>query len=141
MKIEFDKAKRGSALKGIVIGMAAGIGAILLGAMILAWLVQTQKIDESTLGYGILIVTASSVFTGCVVGAKKSELNRLVSSTSVSILMFAALICLNAMLFEGRYQGIGVTLLLITGCCISTALIGVNKKRRVKTRHKMRATG
>lgn len=117
---------------GIGIATLCGILAALAGVLILAWLISTGKIKEETLEYGIMIL---SILTAIVVSStaiKQVQRHILLISTGSCLCSLIVLLGINALFFDGNYEGVGVTLLMMLGTGVAVALIALKHQNKPK---------
>lgn len=136
--------------KNLMIGSmvsSVGIGAIvcmtvtLLLTAIVAVLIGTEKIPVSTADYCVLMIVLMSAITGSMVGAGKVSHKRLYASVLIAVSYLLILLSITAMFFEGQYNGVGVTALVIISGSIVAILVDRkgekrSKKRRIKMGHR-----
>ena len=123
---------------GIAIGCCTSLAVTLLGALFAAVLLNEDQMKMNSVGYFVMVVTLMSVAAGSVVSAKLVKRLKLPVGLASGAAYFLALLGITALFFEGQYQGVWVTVLLITGGSMSTLLIGLREKRtNTKRRKKM----
>ena len=106
----------------ILWGAAMSFLVTLSGCGIIASLVLGERIEESTIGYAIMPMMILASYAGSYIGCKKANKQRLMISLLVGCVYLAVLLSMNAMLFSGKYQAIGETLLLVMCGCILCAM-------------------
>lgn len=123
-------------------GIAAGIGIALaitvLGAMVLAWLVVTERLGEDAIGWGCMVILPLASAAGSVAAWRLIRHQRLTVSMITCGGYYLALLAI-ALLFGGGYEGLGVTALLVLlggGIGLIPALFGGGSGAR---RHKIPA--
>lgn len=121
---------------GIGLGVGISIGITVLGAAILAWLVTTERMRESAIGYGVMVIlvlaAAAGALTAC--GAIK---HRKLMVCGISAVGYYLALLLFALAFGGQFQGMGVTaLMVLLGGGIAAILSLVEKGSGVR-RHKI----
>lgn len=126
-------------------GLAFGVGAgailsllmTLIGAAAVTFLIAAERIGEDQLGYG----AGAAIFIGALVGALTAVAmageKRLIVCGLHAAVYFVILLCCTAMFFDGRYDGIGVTAMLILGANGAVWLLGMRRDSRGRGRVKM----
>ncbi|MBQ9839106.1 MAG: TIGR04086 family membrane protein [Oscillospiraceae bacterium] len=118
-------------------GVATALTLLLSG--LIAWLVLQERIGESAIGYGAMVVLLLSSFVCGVLASAMVKHRRMVVCLLSGLTYFLCLLACTALFFGGRYQGLGVTALLILAGSVSAALIDLSRprKRRKTDRRKM----
>lgn len=106
---------------GTASSMPAGLaaGAILsaaftvLGALIAAHLISKEIIGQDKIGYCSMIILLIASFTGSSIACGKIKRRRLLVSGISCLIYYAMLLAATALFFDGIYEGMGVTVLLI----------------------------
>ena len=93
-------------------GVVSTVVTVLISA-VMAWLVISQKIKESQIGYGIMVLLTLASFIGAKVSYGKIKRQRLVVSFGSGLVYFGILLCITALFFGGQYSGVGETGLMI----------------------------
>ena len=102
-------------------------GIILLGVLFLAFLIDGNKLSEEMLGYGITLDVLIASVSG---SAHFLQGRRRVDRGLVfGAFLWASLLAIAALLFEGTFQGVWVTLVLILAGCMLPVLLGKDKSR------------
>ena len=131
---------------GKSIPVAIGIGTLIsiltmvIGAAVMTLLLANQTIEESAMGYGVLLVTILSVVIGSTVSILLARSRVLVVSLCTTLTFGLVLLAMTAMFFGGQYSGVPVTLLVMAGSAISVALIAgkyMNKPKSYRKKSKL----
>lgn len=101
----------------------------LVSSGILAWLVHSQRIPETAIGYGSMVILLTASVLGAWIAYKKVKRQRAAVSAAAGGMYFIMLLALTALFFGGQYTGVGVTALLILGGSAAAALLGMGKGR------------
>lgn len=112
------------------IGFGAGTGILVLLAVTgaTAALLSREILDMGWMGYGAAMALVASAFAGAMAAGKPMD-------SALAVLgEWVVLLALNAILFDGKMEGIGVVLLALGGGCGAALLL----KQRGKTRKKYR---
>lgn len=127
------------AIKNVVRGVITGILTTIAGAVIMSVLIINETLEETSIGYsamGILLLASMAACMAALVNAqsKKGMIVGITGGLYALILMG-----LNALLYKGGYEGVGVTLLLIlAGCLTSLLLFGKQTKRGYAPKRKLK---
>lgn len=114
---------------GLAIGGAISLVITIVGAMIGAWLMGYEKLQEQQIGYCAMIILLGSAFIGAWTAAGKIKHRRLFVCFSSGAVYFCTLLAVTALFFGGQYQAVGVTALVVLAGSISAAFMGENSKR------------
>lgn len=97
-------------------GSAVGIGISLLstiaGAMIVAWLVITERMAEGSIGYGSMAILVLSSAIGCAVAWKLVRHRKLLVLGIGCCGYYVALLCV-ALVFGAGVKGMGTTAIMV----------------------------
>ncbi len=117
----------------LAVGVLLSVTTMLATACVTAWLVNTEKMGETAMGYCALVILAVSTVAGAAGSAAISGQRRLLVCALLGGCYLAFLLACTALFFGGQYHGIGATVLLIMGCATAVGLLG---KRGGKTQHR-----
>lgn len=132
-----DYQKNGkSAVAAVSIGAVISIVLMLIGTMIIALLVMNETMTEKAIGYGVLAVTLIATFTGAYVALTIYKKKYLITSMSVSIVFALILLSLTALFFDGQFNGVPATLLVIICGGVSAMLVAGKGRHRTKQHRK-----
>lgn len=129
MAKETGKMNDMTIVRSVGYSIPACLGATLGGMLLIAAMVNAERIAWETTGYCIMAVTVLSTLAGCVLSIKSAGQKAMIVSVATGIVYYLLLLGCNALLFDGQYEGVGETLLLILGTCICTALLTVHKNK------------
>lgn len=124
------------------IGTGVGIAVVLtvIGAALLAWMVDAAYIPETGFGYGAMIILALASILGSWFAAAMVKHQRLAVCLVTGGIYFLLLLGLTAFCFGGQYQGVVPTALLVAGGSTAAALLGNwAQGNRTSRRHKYRS--
>lgn len=113
------------------LAMGAGISTLitLLFVLVLAKLVDSERLPWEHVGYGIMLTLITASFLGAYCASKRiKRLHMLVCLTSGSI-YFAILLSITALFFGGQYEAVGITALLVLSGCLSAALLSLGRTK------------
>lgn len=109
---------------GVILGVVIGLAILLVLSLTLTWLIYSEKIPVSALGYGSMAVIFVSALVGALVAIKRVKRRKLMVAALSGAGMVLTLFCVNALLLGGNYQGGLVTVGLIALGSVLPALIG-----------------
>ena len=106
---------------GTVMGMPAGVGfgtlvsliITLAGAALVSYLITTGKIGEETIGFSAMIILAVAATLGAWCAVNVVKRLRLQACMMTAVSYYLTLLALTALFFGGRYQGMGLSALII----------------------------
>lgn len=123
------------------------IGGCLLGALyslivtmaccaITALLLDKEILEETAIGYCVILILLVASFLGSKLAYKKVKQNKLVICIGTGGIYFALLLSVTVVFFDGIYGGVGVSGLLICAGSVLTVLLqsreGRGGRRRMK---------
>lgn len=107
-------------------GIGASMGLTLLGAMALAWLMATERIPETAIGWGVMGILVISTLTGCLTAWRGAQRRRMLICGLCSAGYYLALLVVS-LLFGGQITGMGTTALAVLAggaMALSLGLVG-----------------
>jgi putative membrane protein (TIGR04086 family) len=133
--------KRGRT-SGIPAGIFAGVITALLITILLAAvtavLIAGEKIGEDKALFG----SAASLLLGAAFGgicaANVAGERKMIICLIHGAVYYVTLLCVTAVFFEGRYENIWITGLLVLGASISVGLLVMRGRKRTYKPHKIR---
>ena len=136
------KKKRSGKTTGIPMGLALGLlismVVTLFGAAVIAKLVESEKIGESSIGYSAMAVLAIASAMGAWTAEGKIQRLRLQMCLLSGVCYYLALLSMTALFFGGQYSGMGVTALTVLLGSSAVALLNLlPEKRKIKRPGKM----
>lgn len=124
-------------LKQSFIGSGVSVLTMILGNAVSAWLITSERIQESAAGYCILATLIASIAIGGLTAMRKMQEKRLPLMLLVGAEVFLFLVVLKMLFFSGEWDGVGVTAGIIVGCSAALAILLSGKgKGTVKRRKK-----
>ena len=115
-----------------LIGIAIGMLFLLLGGLAVTELIFTEKMSMENLPYAVMILTFLAIWLGCFIIKPKEKKIQTALITAMGI--YIGLLGVGMLCFDGKMEGVGVTLLLLLGAAFSTLLVGINSKKGHKYR-------
>lgn len=124
---------------GIAVGVGVSAGMSVLGAALIAWLVDGTYISEAGIGYGAMITLLISSATGAWIAIQLVKHQKLPVALSCGVAFFAFLVGITAFFFGGQYQGVVPTVLIVIGGSLLPALLSSigqgNRTRKYRKIH------
>ena len=129
--------KNGNIAKGIGIGLVVSLLCTVLGSAIAAWVLATEKIGEGSVGYiAVILLLLSSMFGALAFSTciQQKRLPVCLLSGGVYLLL---LFGINALFFQGAYEGVGESALVILAGVLSVAVLGLKGDKRPRKQKKI----
>lgn len=129
------KKRSGKALSlpaGIGFGIILSLLVTLLGAVVITQMVTTETIAQENMGFGIIVVLLVASIAGSWLSATQTKRLRLQVCLMEGAGYFVGLLATTALFFEGRYQGVWVSGILIIIGSLVTACIPLLSPKKVK---------
>jgi len=139
MKIKMPTGRSSGVSVGILIGVLVCVGVTLIATVILAWLITTEKMGESAVGYGAMVALLLSAILGSWTASAKIGRLRTQVCLITGGIYYLVLLSITALFFGGQYQGMGVAAILVIAGSGVTALLGIREKKSRKNKIKKRA--
>lgn len=98
---------------GIGIGLAVSVIITLLGAAVAAYMIASEAIGESNIGYASMITLVAATVAGAATAVAKTKRLRLQISLLTGSAYFLTLLATTALFFGGQFDGVTTTLILI----------------------------
>lgn len=124
---------------GVAWGTVSALSITAVGAGILAWMMAGEKMNEDSLGYGIIVVLLIASCAGALVAARRIKRLRVQMCLLSGAVYYLSLIAVTALFFGGKYQGMGVTAIVVFIGCIAASIMTLSKRMTAKP--KMRKMG
>ncbi len=128
--------KAGTIPKGIVIGTAVALLLTLLATVGMTQLILTEKISETSIGYGSMIALplASGMSAWIAVGIIRRRRMQVCLLSAVSY--FIVLSAINILFFGGQFGGVWVSLLLIFVGAFGVGVLGLRGENGSRKKRK-----
>lgn len=123
--------------KGLTVGALGGLGILMAGAAILAKLIDGKILQETAIGYGVMGILILASYIAARLSYKKIKRKRLAVCMASGAVQFAILLGITALFFDGEYNAVGVTALLIL-CGSGLAAMQRSDRSRGEKRKKIR---
>lgn len=112
---------------GVGIGAVTALGWTLVGSAVLAKLIELEKLPETAVGYGAMVILLTASFLGAVIAYHKVKKHRAQVSLLTGAAYYLTLLAMTALFFDGQYTGMGVTALVILAGSGGAVLLGLQK--------------
>lgn len=126
--------------KGLLAAGVSSLGITLLGAAVLAILVDKEFLEENKIGYGVMMILLIASYVGAIIAWRKIKHQRLVVCLSAGGIYFAILLSITALFFGGQYSAVGETALLVLCGSVLAVLTGLKngsrKQHRIKSAYR-----
>ena len=126
---------------GLLTGTALSLGITLLLAALAAWLVLEEVIEETHIGYCVMVILMAASFLGALTACGRIKRQRLLVCMLSGSVYFLLLMSITALFFGGQYEAVGVTGILVFGGSMLAVLSsgsnsreGKRRKRRLRNR-------
>lgn len=126
---------------GIGIGVGISVISSLVIAAILAAMIASGRISPSSQSYGTLILLMASSIIGSAVSAMQIKSKRMIICLATALCYFLVLLCITALFFDGMYQGVPVTGLVVMGGGIIAGMLPTGQARSNKSRKRKKHYG
>lgn len=123
-------------IAGIGLGTMVGVFFMLTGVTIVSLLLSNERIAEDAIGYGVLITLITTAIAANGIAVRITGQYTLPVSIGASLSLMIILLGINALFFDGGYEGVGVTFLTVLGVGIGIALIELKRQSKPKKYHK-----
>lgn len=111
------------------IGLACSMIITIVGTVITAYLVLSEKIGENAIGYSAIVILLLASAAGAWLTAGLIKRRWMVICVGAGGIYYLTLLAITALFFGGQYQGMGVTALVVLGGCGAVGLLGLNRGR------------
>ena len=107
------------------LSMGTSISVLITGLIIAisAHLISTQKIAQEHIGYCAVFALLAGSILGALVASGKVKHRLMVVCILNGMAFYSVLLMVTALFFGGRYQGVGVTLVVVFLGSVAAALI------------------
>lgn len=106
-------------------------------SMVIAALIYKEKISELSTGYGVMICLMMASYAGSYIACKRMGGKLLTTGLLTGTTYISILLAANALLFEGKYHGVGETVLLILcGCSVAVMWTSRDKTKKKSRKHR-----
>lgn len=113
---------------GIAIGVVTAIGVTLLGALAMAAMVIRETVPMDGIGVGAMGILILASALGSWIGSGLTKQKKLLVCGLTALVFYLVLLSVTAVCFDGVYDGMGLTALLLTAGAGVPLLSGLRKK-------------
>lgn len=114
---------------GLVLSGAISMGITLLISLLLAKLLDSQKLGWEQTGYWIMVMLFAAAFAGGKVGIAAIKRQRLAVSAMCGLLYWGLLLCMTALFFGGNFNAVPETALIIIAGSGCAAMVSLPQKK------------
>ena len=125
---------------GLALGTLVSLGITGLLSALAAWMILSGKIPESSVGWCAMAILTAASAAGAATAIAKIKRRRFQIGMASGSLYFGCLLAATAMFFGGRYEGIGVTAMMIFCGCALVILLGPGGQNRAGCRKRKKRT-
>ena len=121
--------------KILLFGWLLAMGILLGGTCILAILISRNVVSEESAKYILVSIMLIASIVGTWTTIRRGGMNQALTAGVLSALIWLSLLTVNALLYQGKYNGVGVMLLLIISGCFAAVLLKrttLNQRKRVR---------
>lgn len=132
------KTKTASMPMALATGSLAAWGITLAMAALTAFLVASERIEETWIAPLSVVSVLLATLGGTMLAARCYGSKRMIVCLAESGLYFVGLLCCNAVFFGAAYQGFVPAMLMIFGVGVIAGLVGMRKKGNKYARFRKR---
>lgn len=123
---------------GIFAGLITALLITILLAAVTAVLIAGEKIGEDKALFSSAASLLLSAAFGGICAANVAGERKMIVCLIHGAVYYVTLLCVTAMFFEGRYENIWITGLLVLGASVSVGLLVMRGRKRTFKPHKIR---
>ena len=123
---------------GVAVSGAVSMGLTLLISLLLAKMLDTEKMTWEQAGYWIMAMLFAASFAGAKAGIRAIRRQRLAVSLMSGGLYWGLLLCITALFFGGNYGAVPETAAVITAGSCCAAMVSLPQKGKGRGRRKKR---
>lgn len=117
---------------GLLYGNLISLLVTMVLSVLLAFLLDHEKIKWDVIGYGILFTILISSYVGSKASHRKIKRQQLLVCSMSGLLYWGTLLLITALFFGGKYEAVGVTGLLVAGGSVCAGITGNRNKKYIK---------
>lgn len=133
------KGKSISLITGIGIGIATSIIVSVAAAAAAAALVNSERMDIGNLSPTTAVIHILASFLGGWLASSLTGQKKLICVLGTAAGYLVVMLAITALLFDGQYQGVGLTILMVLIGAGAVILLGLRGKNRGNRKHKIPA--
>ncbi len=119
---------------GLALGGILSLLLTIILAVVTAKLVDVGSLPENNVGYAALLILLLASALGSAVAVGKIKRRRLLVCLASGAVYYGELLAMTALFFGGRYTGMGVTALVVSGGMGLVCLAGMRQGRGQRKR-------
>ena len=121
---------------GLALSGVTSMCITLLFSLLLAKLLNDQKVSWDQVGYWIIVMLFTSAFLGAKAAITSIRRPRVVISVMSGTLYWALLLCITALFFGGNFDAVSETAMVIIAGSSCAAMVSLpqKKKRSIRSR-------
>ena len=135
------KKKELSMPAGIGIGAGVGLVITLIGGIMLTFLLTGEKLSVESMGYGTMVIQFVGALLGSITATLCYKQRKMIVSLITAGVYLLVLMGINALFFDGQYERMGGSLLVVAIAGIAAAFVGNGGGKMSKRRKKFRLNG
>lgn len=112
---------------GVLLGACAALLWTIAAAAILGILIGREILPEQAIGYGSMMILLSASFLGSLLAWGKVKHQRAAVCLSTGAAYLLILLSMTALFFDGQYEAVGVTALLVLAGCSAVIFMGMGQ--------------
>jgi len=120
--------------KGLAISAIVSFLTTLVLTSIIAYLIDKEIINESSVGYAIMVMLILTSYTGSMIAWIKIKHRRLMVCVAAGGIYYCLLLSITALFFGGQYQAIGETALLVLCGSLLATMSGIKRRNKIQVR-------
>ncbi len=133
------KGKTANIPMALLWGGITGMGITLAGTAVLTFLIAGEKLGLQASQSAQVVVLLLASIIGAWIAVKMAGQKPLVVGALSGGIYYLCMLCTTALFFDGQYQGMGVTALVVLGGSMAAALISLRswagkRKKRYRAR-------
>lgn len=124
-----------------LIGGATGVILSILCASLLAWLISSERLGQGSINSGSLLILLAGSAVAAIVAISLFREKRLLVCAMGALSFALIMLAMTAVFFEGQYNGVMVSVLVIISGSGSVCLLGLipqkkhnHSRRKIKNR-------
>ena len=119
---------------GLILGTAVSLGITAALSALAAWLILGGTVPEAGTGYCAMVILLLSAAAGSATAIRKTKRLRLRMGLAAGGIYWVCLLAATALFFGGRYEGIGVTALMVFCGSMLVILLAPGQQNRAGCR-------
>ncbi|MBQ8768635.1 MAG: TIGR04086 family membrane protein [Oscillospiraceae bacterium] len=113
---------------GVIIGVIAAVAVMLIGALVMSYLIVKETVGMSSAGIGAMVIVAISSALGVWLASALTKQKKLLVCGLTALIYYLVLLSITAVFFDGVYDAVGLTALMVILGAGGILLCGLRKK-------------